>query len=167
MSTKPLPDSFISRETVNKRTALYAADIHKKNSEALRLRHGETAEETRCVWFSIKQVAEWLSEMINLGGNGLRIYLGQKEDPGEGVNANHDHNPYKPLPGQLCLMVILTNEGDPKGDEDAHKNIVYERLTDFEERVKLSELANPRSMNAGSYSPPLKIMIGEDYPNEL
>lgn len=167
MATKPLPPSFISRDVVNLRTGLYIADIHQRNSQALSQRHGDAIEETKSVWFSKTQVEEWLSEINYLKGDGLRIYLGQKEEPTEGTEAHSDPNPYSPLPGQLCLMIVLTEVGDPDGDEDAHKNIIYEDLSDFQERVNLSQLPiNERSMNAGSYSPPLKIMVGEDYPND-
>jgi hypothetical protein len=166
MATKPLPESFISQELVNMRTSLYAADIHQKSSIILKSRHGERAEETRSVWFSISQVAEWLTEMINLGANGLRIYLGQKEDPSQDATTHIDPNPYAPLPGQLCLMIVLTKQGDQSNSTDTHKNIVYEKLSDYQQRLDLTPTMKHRSMNAGSYSPPLRITVGDDYPND-
>lgn len=165
MSTKPLPLGFLSRELVNQRTTLYLNGVHKTNSDALTEKHGKKTEDTRWVWYSKQQIEEWLSELTDFQGNGIRIYIGQKEDNNlEGGIPEHT-TPYEPLPGQLCLMFVLTKPANPEEDPEAHPNIVYEEASDFQIRKELLEQNRNRSINAGTYSPPLRTYLQDEYPN--
>lgn len=161
MEVKPLPSSFISSAKLNERTKLYKEGICNQNTPSLVAKHGGDNGETRWIWYSKEQVEEWYNEMKDLEGSGIRIYLGQKEEPTENDGEPEEH---EPKPGQLCIMIVLTkkNENDP----EVHDNIVYENLPGFEERKNLTNSTNYMSFNAGSYSPPLKSRILNDYPND-
>jgi hypothetical protein len=161
MATKPLPSSFISSAKVNERTKLYKEGIFTQTSPSLAARHGEEYSETRWIWYSKKQVEEWYNELQDLEGSGIRIYLGQKEEP---LAEDGEPEEHEPKPGQLCIMLVLTKQR--ANDPELHDNIVYENLPDFPERENLTKSQNYMNLNAGSYSPPLKPRIMNDYPND-
>ncbi len=161
MATKPLPVNYISNDVVNQRVLLYCNGTHSMLSSNLSSQRGVTVEDTKSVWYSKKQVQEWLDEMNDLGGDGLRIYFGAKEDTGI------EPDGFEALPGQLCLIMMLTRMGSSK---DSHINIIYEKLENFAERKQLTDdlkAANKdRSFNFGAYCPPICLTEGDDYPND-
>jgi hypothetical protein len=158
-TTKPLPSSFITSDTVNRRVALYLGGVHAQTTQGLQAMHGNESGQTRWIWYSKDQVQEWCNEINDLGASGIRIYLGQKETLAE----NEVPEEHEPLPGQLCIMLVLTKQN--ANDPERHDNIIYEKLSDFAARKQKTELAISMNLNAGSYSPPLRRPgITDDYP---
>jgi hypothetical protein len=163
MEPKPLPEIILTKEMVNKRVKLYQKGKHKVLSARLSERAGKTVEDTKSVWYSKEQVATWLEEMNDLGGDGIRIYLGEIEE----LEAGKEQSPFNPIPGQLCLMMVLTKKGS---FDDSHVNIEYESLTDYAIRKEKADalIANRanKQFNAGGYCPPICLTEGIDYPND-
>jgi hypothetical protein len=164
-TAKPLPANFLSKEIVNTRTQLYKQSNQPASADnpAAQTRQGE---DTKWVWYSKELVQTWLDEIDYHSGDGLRIYFGRKEAPGDTITEENIEHKNEALPGNLCLIMAITKEGSYT---DSHINVVYENLDDFTDRkAAADELKNsekPRNLNAGSYSPPLKLTEGEDYPN--
>jgi hypothetical protein len=163
MSLKPLPSSFITSDIVTERVSNYKNGAHQLLSEQLSKNAGEPVEDTRSVWYSTEQLMEWLSELVHYNGDGLRIYIGQREKlkPGE----RYDDTSGEPRPGQLCLLIVPTKKGET---EDSHINMLYKDLPDFEARKAISKTANAgqegqRAFNFGGYCPPLCPLEGIDF----
>jgi hypothetical protein len=166
METKPLPSTFIDEGIVNARTGLYRSDKHKILSAYQSVKHGKECEETKYVWYSKGQIQDWLNELNDLKGDGIRLYFGQVEphDPENPTSAD----PEEPLPGQLCLLVVLTKPGSY---DASHVNIFYRDTPGFDARLQLTnelKLADrARQFNYGGYSPPMRITEGDDFPNDF
>ena len=164
MPAKALPPIFESKETINNRTRLYLRGKHELLSAGLKAMD-ENREETRWVWFSKENVEMWLEEMNDLGADGMRIYLGEKETDEE--DALNPGNQMVKAAGQLCLLVVLTRPGSVT---DSHINIIYENEADFSERFALYEAIKngntDKQFNFGGYCPPMSVTEGDDYPND-
>jgi hypothetical protein len=160
MTAKPLPSSFIAYETAKKRIDLYRSNAHDMLSKKLSETEGVPVQETKSVWYSAKQLLEWIDEIIHYGGDGIRIYLGQKEPLEPGVLYNEKLK--EPRPGQLCLIIVPTKAG---AFEDSHINIIYnENSQDFRDRKAATNITSiGRSLNLGSYCPPLCPLSGEEF----
>lgn len=172
MSTKALPRIFERKQTINDRIKRYRDGKHQLLTAEMQ-KTNPLAEETRWVWYSKEQIEVWLEEMTSLGGDGVRIYFGEKEiEPGD--ESNHMVQKQKSA-GQLCLVMVLTKPGDPDIN-DSHINIIYEDLPDFAvrkaaydaERAAENSLESRKTkqFNFGSYGPPNTIVEGEDFPND-
>jgi hypothetical protein len=158
MSTKPLPTSFIDPELAKTRVVNYKNDDYNNLSTKLNEARGNTAGETKSVWYSLTQLQEWVAEIEHYKGDGIRIYLGQKEELRDGENYSELSG--EPRPGQLCLVIVPTKRGS---HASSHVNLIYNQLPDFEERLavtppRMQEMA----FNLGGYCPPWCLTEGED-----
>lgn len=158
MNAKPLPVSFIDPELAKTRVTNYKNDAYQQLSTKLREVHGEPVSETRSVWYSLTQLQEWIDELMHYGGDGIRIYLGQKENLKEGETYNELTG--EPRPGQLCLVIVPTKRGS---NAASHVNLIYNKLPDYEPRLAATEpLPLEMAFNLGGYCPPLCLTEGED-----
>lgn len=162
MSAKQLPIGFLSQELINNRTLLYKRRNQKEVPKDVPLIEPE--KDTRWVWYAKEQVQTWLNEIEHYNGDGIRIYFGRK---GNEPNPNDPLHAFPPEPGQLCLIMMITQAGSEK---DSHVNVVYERQADYEERC-LATLGfehpnGQKGINAGSYHPPMALVEGPDFPDE-
>jgi hypothetical protein len=158
MSVKSLPLSFIDPVLAKTRVMNYKAGAYGILSANLSAANNKAVSETKSVWYSAAQLQDWINEINHYGGDGIRIYFGQKEDlaPGE----EYDERSGEPRPGQLCLVIIPTKEGS---NTSIHKNLIYNKLHDYQQRLDATE-PRPLEMafNLGGYCPPLCLTEGED-----
>jgi hypothetical protein len=158
MSVKPLPASFIDPKLAKTRVMNYKSGSYTTLSEKLSSANNEDVSETKSVWYSATQLQDWIDEIKRYGGDGIRIYLGQKEDlnPGE----KYDERTGEPRPGQLCLVIIPTKAGS---NTSIHENLIYDKLDDYQERLDATP-PRPKEMafNLGGYCPPWCLTEGED-----
>jgi hypothetical protein len=143
-----LPEIFVGKEIINRRIKGYLSRKHPQLSQALSA-NGTKREDTRSIWYSKDHVTTWLEEMQLMQADGMRVYFGAY-DENEG-----------PANGQLCLLVVLTREGD----NGVHKDIILEEEPGFDLRVPVArngvagepfaEKGTKREYNYGSPCPPL------------
>lgn len=139
----PLPAFFVGKTVTNDRITRFIQTKHGLLSDAL----GKT--ETRAVWYTRDHIAQLVEEMDRAGADGMRIYFG----------AQGENDPY---PGQLCLLMVLTNANTNTG---GHNDITIEDATDFQSRSLLDsgDGARKRDFNTGSPCPPI-CDTGMNYP---
>jgi hypothetical protein len=164
MSAKQLPIGFLSQELINNRTSLYKMRNQPVLTPEFNVPLIEPEKETRWVWYAKEQVQTWLNEIEHYNGDGIRIYFGRKGDEPNPVDPFHA---FPPEPGQLCLIMMITQAGSEK---DSHINVVYERQPDYNQRCLATpgfenSESRPRGINAGSYCPPMTIVEGPDFPD--
>lgn len=158
MDVKPLPPSFIAPELARRRILNYKNGSYKILTENLSLANNEPVSETKSVWYSVKQLQDWINEIEYYKGDGIRIYFGQKENLNQGEA--YDERTGEPRPGQLCLVIIPTKEGS---NTNSHTNLIYDKLDDYQERLASTiKPAQEMSFNLGGYCPPLCLTEGED-----
>ncbi len=158
MDVKPLPRSFINPEVARSRIMNYKSSSFKILSEKLSLVNNKAVSETKSVWYSVKQLQDWIDEIQYYKGDGIRIYFGQKENLNQGEE--YDERTGEPRPGQLCLIIIPTKEGS---NTSSHVNIIYDKLEDYQARLAATtKPALEMAFNLGGYCPPLCLTEGED-----
>jgi hypothetical protein len=150
-SPAPLPEIFISKETLDSRIQNYLTDKLPLLRDAQKNK-GVTREETKSIWYSKEHIENWLREINLLNADGMRICFGAY---GENENI---------VSGQLCLVMVLTR---PIENTNSHSDIVYENEPDFTARVNATSnarsLTNPvfndgskeKQFNYGSPCPPI------------